>query len=290
MADVFKDLKNKLTDFLHKMDTIKKGFQSLPKRFQYIQKGFGEAGNGIGSMFTNLGQSFKLGSLSINKLFEAIGDFLEFNANCFAYFMQNMDTCIIFYLIDFIARIIYLIVPAFVYLLRITTTINIQNQVDDAFRLIRFMDDQFHSFTGVYLARFPDSVRNKCYKCHHGGKVQTINDGVNTIKHRARMVNYTFNETRGTGNDSIPRLMKKMNRSFSKSRDYFAAAFSSSGNLKEDKNVDNLPDQPPPNTDEFNLENSNLDDLENAVNKQMDTAVETEETNVAEPESSTTTQ
>ena len=137
MADVFKDLINKLRKFFNDMNEIKRGFQSIPKRFNYMRLGFQEAGNGIGTMFENIGGSFKLGSLSINGLFDAIGDFLEFNANCFAYFMQNMDTCFLFYLVDFIGRMLYLIIPIFIWLFRITTGINIQN----------WMYNSFHSFT-----------------------------------------------------------------------------------------------------------------------------------------------
>jgi len=287
MADVFKELTRKMGDFFRKMEDVKKGFQSLPKRFQYIQKGFAEAGDGIGSMFENIGNSFKIGTLSINKLFEAIGDFLEFNAKCFAYFMQNIDTCIIFYLVDFIARILYLIVPTFIYLLRITTGINIESQVDSAFKLIRHLDDQFYDFTGFYLARFPDSVRNKCYKCHYGGKVQTINDGVNKIKYRAKLVDYTFSENRGKGNDTIPRLMKKMNASFAKSKMYFSAAFSASGQLNnKPQPQENTP--PPPSLSEFEIGNSNMDNLENAINNSLENAITNEE-NATIPTTTTNT-
>lgn len=277
MADIFKDVANKLKDFFEKMSVIKRGFQSIPKRFAYMRTGFQEAGNGIGSMFENIGNSFKIGSISISGLFEAVGEFLEFNAKCFAYFMENIDTCFLFYLVDFLGRVLYLIVPIFIYLFRITTGIDIQTQIDQAFELIRFMDDNFHSFSGFYITRYPDSVRDKCYKCHYGGKVQTVSGGISNIKYKSKIVDYTFNESSGTGNDTIPRLMKKMNLSFAKSKKYFEAAFSASGDLPDmtENDLSGVQVLPPKYIDETVLIDSgengqSLDDIQNQLNSDAD--------------------
>lgn len=283
MADIFKDVANKLKDFFNKMNVVKRGFQSIPKRFAYMRTGFQEAGNGIGSMFENIGNSFKIGSISISGLFEAVGEFLEFNAKCFAYFMENIDTCFLFYLVDFLGRVLYLIVPMFIYLFRITTGIDIKNQIDQAFELIRFMDNNFYSFSGFYLTRYPESVRDKCYKCHYGGKVQTVSSGISNIKHKSRMVDYTFNESSGTGDDTIPRLMKKMNSSFAKSKRYFEAAFSSSGELPDGggealAGVQVLPPEYINETIVLDSGAQTLDDIQNQLNAQA-----TDATNIADP-------
>ena len=109
------------------------------------------------------------------------------------------------------------------------------------------------------------------------------------------MIDYTFSESSGQGNDTIPRLMKKMNQSFSKSKRYFEAAFSGSGELKEEKKSTE-PAVPPPkeNIEEVTIDigdkgGFNLDDIQSSLYADADSAASGAATALGQQTTSSTT-
>ena len=215
MADIFNEVKDKLNAFFRDLDKIGTSVQRLPNRLYKIKRGFDHSGEGIKLQFINLGKSFALGGQDIGRLFQLLGETVYKFFACFYYIMGNMRCCFIFYLADFLGKLLYFIVPITVFTLRKFTGIDLRERIRQMHRSIDETDEMIYQYVGHHIAKFPDTVIKKCYSCPNHF---SLNQSINAIKQQSNDIDVDFNRT-------IPDMMNEPKHRFGQAERSFYDAF-----------------------------------------------------------------
>jgi len=132
------------------------------------------AGEGLFMIFEGVAQEFIefpqgafLGAMSAAKLAHSVGVFGLTTFFCGLQMMENFTSCIFYYLLEIIGKILYFI-PMLVFMMLdfVGGKENIGSQIENKLwslleKLDRFTIDRF----GFHVIHFPKSVRDKCYNC-----------------------------------------------------------------------------------------------------------------------------
>ena len=84
--------------------------------------------------------------------------------------LSNLNACIIFYLIDLVVLLVFLVLFSILklvdtaFMIRLTG-ISISELIMSAVDPIIAFDDYIHSISGYHLIRYPDYIIKRCYTC-----------------------------------------------------------------------------------------------------------------------------
>jgi len=185
--------------------TITEKFKELTKRMNRMGSGLKGIFDGIGMEFTGLGEGLRLGFDDIGLLFQYTGEFLLTYCFCGVKFITNLNTCILYYAIDAVGQIIYLPFRVMFFVIYLSVYNDIYSQVDKIWNQIRDLDQMNYNYTGVYLTRWPRTIRDLCYNCKRlkvsvlNQKAKDINDDFN-IK-MPELLNKGVDKMKASGND-----------------------------------------------------------------------------------------
>jgi hypothetical protein len=89
---------------------------------------------------------------------------------CMVENINNMNVCIIFYIIDLILLLVFLFISSILSILdeaiiKRMLNISLVGMLYSAYGPIVKFDDFVYSKTGIHLIRYPDSIIKKCYTC-----------------------------------------------------------------------------------------------------------------------------
>lgn len=175
-GSIEKGIKGPLEKFKDVFENIKRAFEIIPQRFKHLNRAFKKVGDGIKLQFVNLGKSLKLGFNDIFDLFGTLG-------KCGIKYVNNLRSCIIWYILDGIGSTLYSIfVKLPVFMIRILTGFNMQPFVDGINCMVKYIDSLYFKLTCYHFIHFPDWVIQDCYTCNFQQKVDKINkDWLRTI-------------------------------------------------------------------------------------------------------------
>lgn len=186
MDNVLNDLK----DIGKKIGDFFKGLSQLKTRMEKIINSGKMASIGMGHGVEAVGKSAWMTTTDIGDLIWMIGRFTYQWLMCLVALTRELRTCFIFYLVDIIGQMLYLIVPISVFLIKHVSGINLEEEVLYIHLLIEKADQAFYDQLGYHFAHLPDSVNRTCYTCPNGFKVK---DGLDEIVDRAYKTDYDFN-------------------------------------------------------------------------------------------------
>lgn len=215
MASIFNEFIDKLSDFFNNLKRVGEGIAQIGDRFTHIKHGFDNSFKGIGLEFVNLGKSFKLGGEDIGRLLQLIGQMVYDFLRCAYQLRKNMRCCFIFYIADFIGKLIYMVIPLTVFVLRTFSGIDLRERVKQMHKSIDQSDEMMHHYIGFHLAKYPDSVIRTCYTCPNNF---SLRKSIQTIKQQANDIDTDFNHT-------IPEWLNEPRRVFNDAGKEFKSAF-----------------------------------------------------------------
>ncbi len=181
---------NDLKDIGKKIGNFFKGLSQLKDRMEKVIRSGALASIGVGHGVEAVGKSFWMSTTDIGDLIWMIGRFTYQWLMCLIALTRELRTCFIFYLVDLIGQILYLVVPISVFLIKHVSGINLEEEVLYLNLLVEKADQEFYDMLGYHFAHFPDSVTRTCYTCPNGFKVK---DSLDQIVDRAYKVDYDFN-------------------------------------------------------------------------------------------------
>jgi hypothetical protein len=215
MAAIFNDFINKINKFFNDFKKVGDGVAQVSRRFKHIKYGFDNSFQGIKDEFHYLGKSFELGGEDIGRLLQLVGQMVYDFLRCAYQLRKNMRCCFLFYIVDFIGKLLYMGIKLIIFILRLTTTIDLRPRLKQMNESIRQTDDMLHSMIGFYLARYPDSVIRVCYTCPNNFSLKR---SIQTIKQQANDIDDDFNHT-------IPEWLNKPRATFDDAGKEFRSAF-----------------------------------------------------------------
>ena len=211
LADKAKALGEQITSEFKKIgNEITSKFAELTKRMNKMGSGLKGIFDGIGMEFTGMGEGLRLGFDDIGLLFQYTGEFLLTYCFCGVKFITNLNNCILYYAIDAIGQIIYLPFRVMFFVIWLSVYKDIYSQEAKIWSQIHDLDQMNYNYTGIYLTRWPRTIRDLCYNCKRL-KVSVLNQ-------KAKDINDDFNI-------KMPELLNKGVRKMQESGDDFTSAF-----------------------------------------------------------------
>lgn len=132
-----------------------------------IGRGLGEIFAGVAREMIELPAGIAIGALGVSRFIQTIWVFGISNFFCGMKMMRNFTSCAIYYLLEIIGNILYLI-PMLIFLVLDWISQDgkvgswIENKLWNRLEVIdRFTIDNL----GFHIIHFPKSVRDKCYNC-----------------------------------------------------------------------------------------------------------------------------
>jgi hypothetical protein len=217
------DFVNALKEVGAFFNRVSTGIDEIPKRMKHFKYGFENAFAGIKHEFVNLGHSFKLGGDDIGRLLQMVIELIYNSIRCGYYGMSNLRCCFVFYIASFLGKLLYLIVPLTVYILRTFTGIDLRERVKSMHKSLETTDEMLYDVIGFHFIRFPDSVRKKCFTCPGNF---TLSGSIGGIKQQSEDINYDFNHT-------IPEWLNEPARDFRQAKNEFKQVFGKADYSKE---------------------------------------------------------
>ena len=142
------------------------GIIQLPVRFGYFFAGLMESTAALAMSLEGLGQSVALGTKDIFTLVMAILNLIFKYYLCILSFtLTTISGCFFIHLITFVFKVVLLIFPLTVYVIKRTTGYNIGPFVDKAFEMAEQADNANASIIGFNLMRWPKPIHMVCYTC-----------------------------------------------------------------------------------------------------------------------------
>ena len=143
-------------------------FNSIPARATAFTDAFELVGQGIKLEFVNLGESLDLGFKDVFNLIETVG-------KCGIKTIENLRTCIIWYILDLLGSTLYnIIVVLPVFMIRMITGFDMQPYVNAVHNAIEYVDSMFFGLTCYHLIHYPPWVIEKCYSCNYDYDVKKL--------------------------------------------------------------------------------------------------------------------
>ncbi len=199
ITNVFKKIFGYITDWIKKpLDGISimiENFRrivcllgSFPKRARNVTSGLKDIFEGVGMKWMDLGTAFYLGFASIGDLLKYSAEYLNSRLQCGLKFIKNFYRCFLFYILDIIGKILYLVPTVIIFLLRNIFNVDLRPTEESFWEGMEILNEYFFKLTGGHhLIHFSSSVRNDCYVC------KRLTD--EAVGKQAQKVKTTFTET-----------------------------------------------------------------------------------------------
>jgi len=206
--DIGKQIRNAFMkpfkNLINFFNELMEAFKSIPKRIDRFNRAFKLSFEGIELEFVNLGKSLKLGFTDVFNVIGVAG-------TCTINFFMNFRTCILWYILDWIGRTIYVIfVELPVFFINYIFGINLQPMVDTVNCYLEDLDKTFFNLTCNHLFHFPKWVNDLCFTCSIQQSVDDLNRDFKT---------------------TIPGLLNEPGQKFANAKDNFNKTFGASRDL-----------------------------------------------------------
>jgi hypothetical protein len=166
------------------LEDIFNGIKNLGKIFDIIPRvgrGLGQIFNGVQREFTGLPLGIWYGALDTSVFIQYVWEFAFTNFTCGMKLMNNIFSCIIYYILDAIGQILYIlprllfwIIDKFAPKLGTQIETTIWNYLD---KIDRFTITHF----GFHIIHFSKSVRNMCYNCKRLKPTVFVNQAIGIV-------------------------------------------------------------------------------------------------------------
>ena len=150
---------------------------------------------GISNIFLGIGNWFKITKEAggeVGKEIQTLADynFLYFGRwlACFVKFAQNFFKCFVYYLIDFVGKLLYLPVSFGIWVMFTFLGIDLYPHESRLFEGVKALDMFLYGIIGFSILRYPKHIREDCYSC--------IRLRSQVIRYQAKEVGKTFRKQR----------------------------------------------------------------------------------------------
>jgi len=127
---------------------------------------------GISNIFLGIGNWFKITKEAggeVGKEIQTLADynFLYFGRwlACFVKFAQNFFKCFVYYLIDFVGKLLYLPISLGIWIMFTFLGINLYPHEARLFEGVKTLDMFLYGIIGFSILRYPKHIRQDCYSC-----------------------------------------------------------------------------------------------------------------------------
>jgi len=182
-------------------------------RFVKMGKGMNDIFTGLFVTETNaLGEGLKIGFNNIGELFKWSGEFIFSYINCGVQYAQNLNRCLLFYIIDAFVNACYLPIRIILWFMKTYLYRDLYGLEEMIWDKIYEADAYMFRYVGVHFALYPKAIRDLCYNCKRMK--------IDALKNKVRQINYDF----GT---RMPTLLQKGVIQMKDGSNEFAGAFKS---------------------------------------------------------------
>lgn len=222
----FQETINKITDgFNDAIQKLNDWFQNLGKQmndifgkmtdfFDKMGQSFTQMGKGLSDIFTGLfvdgpqglGEGLSKGFNDIGILLFWAGEYFFSNMKCGVHFIQNLNICFSYYVLDTIRYILYSPVSIVKWLVLEAGGHDLTDFENEIWSYIYYMDN----ITGIHCFKYSKAVNNRCYNCK---RLKVL-----ALKNKSDQINYDFIQ-------NMPSLLNKGADRMKKGGDEFLAAF-----------------------------------------------------------------
>jgi hypothetical protein len=186
--DAMKKVKDWFDDMISKITSgfavITKFFDDFVKRMKQMGEGLKDIFGGIGTEFTGLGKGLKMGFTNIGILFKWTGEFVFSYITCGVQYIQNLNRCISFYMLDSLGQILYVPIRIILWCMLTFLKRDLYGTVDMLWDKIYLADSYVYGYTGFHFAHYPKNIRDLCYNCKRMK--------VDALKNKVREINNDF--------------------------------------------------------------------------------------------------
>lgn len=169
------------------LDPITGGFQGIYDYILSLKARFTKLGNGIVGLFTAIGNSFDtIFAKALPVIVNDVASLVYGGGRCLVHFGGNFRSCLIFWIMDLIAEIIYnvfVLLPVYI-IDAIIPSLDLMSYVEQIKSWIKDIDDIFIDIIGYSCIHYPSSVLNDCYMCGEVDftrKVRELNDDTSRL-------------------------------------------------------------------------------------------------------------
>jgi hypothetical protein len=210
------------------------GFKQLLKLFDGFKK-VGKTIAGFFSRFKNIGKAFQYGGQGTGQaiatsgvitglMFKAIFEY-AYEAATYGYRwltcsiekLKNIHYCFIFYILDIILYLMYIIILSTIVLLDAIFQVkswlgySLQSGFNRSVKSIRDLDKVIYSYSGIHIIKYPTYIETLCYKCK-------VPPDARAMAKREKRLKDDFNY-------KYPKMTRPFIKNFNKSGKEFKRAF-----------------------------------------------------------------
>jgi hypothetical protein len=195
----------------HEMNVI---FSKMTDFFNKMAQSFTQMGKGLSDIFIGLfvdgpqglGEGLSKGFTDIGVLLFWGSEYIFSNMKCGVHFIQNLNICFSYYVLDTIRFILYSPVTIVKWLVWEVGGRDLSEFEDQIWSYIYYLDVT----TGIHAFKYTKAVNNRCYNCK---RLKVL-----ALKNKSNQVNYDFMY-------NLPPLLNKGADKMKKGGDEFLAAF-----------------------------------------------------------------
>jgi len=213
-------LQRGINGFFDVLGTVVGFINETAARFIQMGKGMNDIFKGLFVTEMNgLGEGLRLGFSNIGELLKWSGEFIFSYINCGVHYIQNLQRCIFFYMVDSFGQIMYIPIRILLWFMKtflFRDMYPLENMVWD---ILERADQYIFQYTGVHISHYPKNIRDLCYNCKRMK--------VDALKDKVKQINYDFSH-------KMPELLQAGVIEMQGGSNEFAGAFSS--NFKIPKN------------------------------------------------------
>lgn len=211
--DMIKGIQKGVNGLFEVIGTVVGFINETAARFIQIGKGMNDIFTGLFVTEMNgLGEGLRLGFSNIGELLKWSGEFVFSYVNCGVNYIQNLQRCIFFYVIDSLGQIMYLPIRVLLWFMKTFLFRDLYPLENMAWELLEKADQYIFQYVGVHISHYPKNIRDLCYNCKRMK--------VDALKDKVKQINYGFST-------KMPQLLQAGVGQMKDGSNQFAGAFSS---------------------------------------------------------------
>jgi hypothetical protein len=215
ITDGFNDAIKKINEWFQNLgNQLNAIFSKIADFFNKMERSFTQMGKGLGNIFTGLlvdgpqglGEGLSKGFTDIGVLLFWAGEYFFSNMKCGVHFIQNLNICFSYYVLDTIRFILYSPVTFIKWLVWEVGGHDLTDFENQIWSYIYDID----MMTGIHAFKYSKDINNRCYNCK---RLKVL-----ALKNKSNQINYDFMK-------KMPILLNKGSDRMKKGGDEFLAAF-----------------------------------------------------------------